>query len=183
VRRLPSCTEPELDPTASSAEIDCQVKERLQTALSIYRLDLETLRALRPDIILAQAQCEVCAVSLAEVEHLVAGWVGSKPRVLSLSPQQLADVWRDILTVSDALGVAERGHELVKGLQSRVADVSDQAAPIKRQPSVACVEWLDPLMAAGNWVPETGRTGGGLNLFGESGKTFAVVELGSGAGT
>jgi len=170
VRRLPACTEPQIDPTASSGGIDRQVKARLQRALSIYHIDIAKLRSLQPDVVLTQAQCEVCAVSLPEVERAVAEWTGFSTQVVSLSPQRLIDLWSNVATVAEALGVSECGRTLVKQLKGRVADVIVKTAPLKRRPSVACIEWLDPLMAAGNWVPELVELAGGLNLFGEAGK-------------
>jgi iron complex transport system substrate-binding protein len=170
IRTLPPCTEPKLDPKASSAGIHRQVTSLLENALSIYRVDSARLRALRPDIILTQAQCEVCAVTFADVEKAVADWSGPRPRVISLSPQRMVEVWSDIRSVADALGVAERGRELVKQLKTRVVDVIEKAVQAKRRPSVACIEWLDPLMAAGNWVPELAELAGGQNLFGEPGQ-------------
>ncbi len=170
VRSQPACTSSKLDPARSGAEIDRQVKSLLQNALSIYHVEASRLRALRPDVILTQAQCEVCAVSLREVEEAVADLAGARPQVVSLSPQRLAEVWGDILAVAEALGVAERGMALVKRLKNRVVDVIAKAALVKRPPSVACIEWIEPLMAAGNWVPELVELAGGLNLFGEAGK-------------
>jgi iron complex transport system substrate-binding protein len=169
---LPACTESKLDSTLSSAEIDRKVKSLLQDALSIYRVDADRLHALRPDVILTQAQCEVCAVSLPEVEQTVAGWSAgaTRTRLVSLSPQRLVDIWGDILAVAAALGVEESGRALVRQLKNRVVDVIAKAAMVKRRPSVACIEWLDPLMAAGNWVPELVDLAGGSNLFGEAGK-------------
>jgi len=170
VQRLPVCTESKVDAAAASKAIDQQVKSLLHDALSIYRVDAAQLQALRPDFILTQAQCEVCAISLPEVEQAVAGLVGSKPKIISLSPQRMTDVWSDILTVATALGVAEHGKSVVKQLKQRVVGVIEKAVCIKHRPSVACIEWIDPLMAAGNWVPELVELAGGLNLFGEAGK-------------
>lgn len=170
VRTLPPCTEPKLDPKGSSADIHRQVTALLESALSIYRVDSDQLRALRPDIILTQAQCEVCAVTFAEVERAVADWTGGAPRIISLSPQRMVDVWRDMRSLAEALDVAERGQELVKGLKHRVVNVIEKAVLATHRPSVACIEWLDPLMAAGNWVPELVELAGGRNLFGEPGQ-------------
>jgi iron complex transport system substrate-binding protein len=170
VRSLPPCTEPKVDPKASSAEIHRQVTSLLENALSIYRVDSERLRVLNPDVILTQAQCEVCAVTLADVEKAVADWTGATPRIISLTPKRMVDVWSDIRSVADALGVSERGRELVKQLKTRVVDVIEKAVQAKRRPSVACIEWMDPLMAAGNWVPELVELAGGQNLFGEPGQ-------------
>jgi iron complex transport system substrate-binding protein len=170
VRELPICTTPKLDTHASSAEIDREVKTLLRDALSIYRIDTAKLKELRPDVILTQSQCEVCAVSLPEVEQALGQWTGSRPRLLSLAPNSLADVWDDILRVSEALEVSRRGVELVARLKHRVESIASRTRKLSRHPSVACLEWLDPLMAAGNWVPELVELAGGQNLFGEAGK-------------
>ncbi len=168
IRVLPACTESKLDVHAGSAQIDRQVKSLLQDALSLYRINAELL-PLQPDLILTQAQCEVCAVSLAEVEAAVREWLGARPRIISLSPNSLAEVWKNIQEVADAVNVPERGAQLVGQLQRRVEEVRKLSQPSAR-PSVACIEWLDPLMAAGNWVPELVELAGGLDLFGEAGK-------------
>ena len=170
VRRLPACTQAKLNVQASSIEIDREVHAILQDALSIYQIDAGMLKQLRPDFILTQSQCKACAVSLSEVEQAVRGWGGFQPRVLSLAPNALADVWNDILKVAEALGVAERGVEVVERLKDRVECIAARTRELPQRPSVACIEWLDPLMAAGNWVPELVELAGGRNLFGETGK-------------
>jgi iron complex transport system substrate-binding protein len=170
VRRLPVCTGPKLNVPSPGVEIDRQVKFRLQNALSLYRIDTEKLKELSPDIILTQSQCEVCAVSLPEVEQAVSEWVKSKPRLVSLAPNSLTDVWDDIPRVAEALGVVTRGQELVGQLQKRVEVIAAKACTVVHRPSVACIEWIEPLMAAGNWVPELVELAGGLNLFGEAGR-------------
>jgi iron complex transport system substrate-binding protein len=169
VETLPVLTAPKLDPNESSAEIDRSVKELVRDGLSVYRVDVEKLRELAPTVILTQDQCDVCAVSLADVENALADWIGERPRVISLEPASLGDVWNDVKRVADALGVTERGREVVKALAERVADVAERTLRIKAQPTVACVEWIDPLMAAGNWMPDLVALAGGHCLFGESG--------------
>src|SRR5689334_3284659 len=144
VRGLPACTEPKLDPKAPSAEIHRQVTSLLENALSIYQVDCERLRELKPDVILTQAQCEVCAVTFADVERAVMDWTGATPRIISLSPQRMVDVWNDIRMVAEALGVAERGREMIKQLKVRVVNVIEKAVLTAHRPSVACIEWLDP---------------------------------------
>ena len=148
-RSLPVCTKPRVNVNAASGEIDREVKALLREAISIYEIDTEAIRALKPDLILTQAQCEVCAVSLAEVEAAVREWADSRPRVLSLSPMCLAEVWDNIQSVADALEASERGVELLQKLRGRVQDTQIFGG----RHTVACLEWLDPLMAAGNWVP------------------------------
>src|SRR5439155_24217187 len=109
VRRLPVCTEPKFNVEGSSYAIDQRVKAILQEGLSVYRVHANRLRELRPDVIVTQSQCEVCAVSLRDVEEAVCTWLDSRPRIVSLEPNALADVWADVRRVAEALGVAERG--------------------------------------------------------------------------
>jgi iron complex transport system substrate-binding protein len=169
VRRLPVCTAPKFDVHGSSRDIDERVKSTLGQAVSVYDVDADLLRRLRPDVIVTQAQCEVCAVSLSDVERAVCGWPEGGPRVVTLNPNSLADVWDDIARVAAGLGVPERGAALVARLRGRMAAVAEKARGLPR-PTVACLEWLDPLMAAGNWVPELVELAGGVNLFGAAGK-------------
>ena len=170
VLRLPVCTEPKFDVEGSSCEIDQRVKGLLADALSVYRVDAERMRALEPDVIVTQSHCEVCAVSLRDVERAVCSWLHACPKIVSLAPNRLADVWTDVGLVADALGVSERGDELIRSLQSRMGAIVERARSLTARPTVACVEWIDPLMAAGNWMPELVEMAGGVNLFGEAGK-------------
>ncbi len=170
VARLPVCTEPAFGLDGTSYEIDQRVKALVQEALSVYRVNGDVLRELAPDVILTQTQCEVCAVSLSDVEKALAEWVGSPPRVVSLEAVDLAGVWADILQVAEALGVKERGNELIERLTSRLASIAGRTKEIPERPTVACIEWIDPLMAAGNWVPELVDLAGGENLFGQAGE-------------
>jgi len=170
VRALPVCTEPKFNPEGSSYQIDERVKAILQEALSVYRVDAGKLRELRPDAIITQSQCEVCAVNLREVERVVTEWLDSRPRIVSLAPGALADVWADIRRVAEALGVPERGEELLGSIESRMAAIAERARALADRPTVACIEWIEPLMAAGNWMPELVEMAGGINLFGEVGK-------------
>ncbi len=170
VKQLPVCTEPKFNPEGSSYEIDRRVRAILHQALSVYRVHADVLKELRPDVVITQAQCEVCAVSLREVEEAVGEWVGSRPQIVSLEPRTLSDVWAGIVRVAEALGVPERGTELVKNLKQRVFAIPAMARTLPPGPTVACIEWIDPLMAAGNWMPELVEMAGGINLFGEAGK-------------
>ncbi len=194
VRALPQCTEIKFNPDGTSYEIDQRVKAILQEGLSVYRVSAEKLRALRPDVILTQTQCEVCAVSLKDVEAAVCELIDSKPRIISLHPNALADVWTDLRRVADALAVPERGEKLIAALQSRIETIAHRAKTIEHPPPpalspmgegsrcsakgrgahlwprVAYIEWIDPLMAGGNWMPELIALAGGENLFGAAGK-------------
>jgi iron complex transport system substrate-binding protein len=176
VTRLPALTAPKLDPEGSSRQIDDRVKQLVRDGLSVYRVDAERLRELAPSVILTQDQCEVCAASLSDVEAALGVWIGARPQLVSLNPRTLGDVWEDLARVAAALGAAERGQDLVGELARRVGEVAERSLRVRSQPSVACVEWIDPLMAAGNWMPELVTLAGGHSLFGESGRDSPWLE-------
>ncbi len=166
---LPICTSPAFPIDGSSAEIDRRVKERLASALSVYEVSRELLDALQPTHVITQTQCKVCAVSLEDVERALTGWVSSRPKLIALEPNALADIWSDIQRVAVACGVPERGANAVAKLQSELRRISERACARPSRPRVACIEWHEPLMAAGNWVPELVEMAGAVNLFGQAG--------------
>jgi iron complex transport system substrate-binding protein len=170
IRALPACTSSKLNGNAGSGGIDGQVKALLQEAASIYRLDDALLQRLQPDVIITQAQCAACAVSLAELEAAVAGWPDRRPQILSLSPIRLADIWEDIRRVAAALDLPDQGREALASLKNRVVNIIEKTCVLKKRPVVACIEWIEPLMAAGNWVPELVELAGGTNAAGEAGR-------------
>jgi iron complex transport system substrate-binding protein len=170
VKTLPQCTSPKFNIEGTSYEIDQRVKAVLQEALSVYRVDAEMLEGLQPTHIITQSQCEVCAVSLKDVEQAVCEFTSSQPKVVSLEPNALADIWRDIQSVADALDIREQGEKLNNDLQRRMEAIVQDARKIDYRPRLALIEWIEPLMAAGNWMPELVEMAGGLNLFGEAGK-------------
>lgn len=169
VERLPICTRPKFDADGTSYEIDRRVKAIVQEGLSVYRVDGEKLRQLEPDLIVTQSHCEVCAVSLREVERAVCAWLSACPQLVSLVPNALADVWTSIEQVALALQIPERGGELIQRLQSRMQRIAERTRSVADRPTVACIEWIDPLMAAGNWMPELVAMAGGISLFGIAG--------------
>lgn len=168
VRRLPAVTAPKFNPDGRSYEIDQRVKAILQEAASVYRIDADLLNTLAPDVIVTQAQCEVCAVSLADVQRVACEYLDTPAQVVSLEPNALADVFADIQRVADALGVPERGAALVAELRARMAAIAEATATLPK-PTVATIEWIEPLMSAGNWLPELVDMAGGCNLFGTAG--------------
>ncbi|HLW00478.1 MAG TPA: cobalamin-binding protein [Ktedonobacterales bacterium] len=178
VKALPVVSRVQINIDTSSAEIDTQVKAMSRAAredtsalqaLSIYRIDIEQLQRLRPDIIFTQTQCEVCAVSERDVAQAVSHLIGLQPRIVSLAPYRLADVWEDVLRVGAALERTEQAQALVAGYEARLEHLRRRAAAQPAHPRIALLEWLDPPMAAGNWTPELVEAVGGINLFGEAG--------------
>ncbi|HZO80745.1 MAG TPA: cobalamin-binding protein [Candidatus Binataceae bacterium] len=170
VERLPVLTAPKFNPERPSADVDREVRRIVGDALSIYRVDTGKLRELAPDVIVTQSQCEVCAVSERDVEEAVAGWLGERPRIVSLKPYRLSDIFADIERAARALGQPARGAAVVGELSARMDAVAARTRRIRERPRVACIEWLDPLMAAGNWMPELVEMAGGENLFGAPGE-------------
>lgn len=170
VKKLPQLTSPKFKVEGSSIEIDQRVKSIVQEALSVYQVDAGALDQLKPTHIITQSQCDVCAVSLKDVEQAVCELTSSRPVIVSLEPNSLDDVWADIRRVGEALGAANRAERLVDELESRMDDIVQRTHWLETNPTVAYIEWIDPLMAGGNWMPELVEMAGGLNLFGEAGK-------------
>lgn len=168
----PVCTAPKFDPVGTSAQIHDRVSTLLETALSVYKVQTDLLAALQPTHIVTQAQCEVCAVSLSDVEAAVATLTPGKPQVISLQPTQLAEVWDTLRQVGQALlGEAglNRAEQAISQLQGRVQAVQKTVTQLDSRPTVVCIEWSDPLMAAGNWVPELVAAAGGIPLLADQG--------------
>lgn len=169
VEKLPACSSTKVPVQGTSYEIDERVKEIVAEGLSVYRVDVERLRELRPDLILTQIQCAVCAVTPRDLEEALSTWTGAGPAMVSLEPNNLNDVWNDIRRVSEALGVPARAEELIDSLTQRLNAIRGEARDLSR-PTVAAIEWLGPLMAGGNWMPELIEIAGGRSLFAQAGK-------------
>jgi iron complex transport system substrate-binding protein len=165
---LPALTRPKFKVEGSSREIDKAVRALVERGLAVYEVDAEALKALAPDVILTQDQCEVCAVSLADVERAVCSWTGSAPQIVSLRPHSMADVYTDIRRVASALGRIAHGEALVGSMQQRIAALAARVAG-RPTPRLAFIEWIDPPMSGGHWMPELIEAAGGISLFGESG--------------
>jgi iron complex transport system substrate-binding protein len=165
---LPRVTRSNIEATASSEAIDNQVRGLLREGKALYEVDIARLAALAPDLIVTQSQCDVCAVQLADVQKAVR----SEPRlngtdIFSLNPQSLADVFDDMERLAQVAGIESQGKMIVERLQQRVENVRRQTAKIAwaKRPRVAVIEWVEPLMLAGNWVPEMVELAGGTTIF------------------
>lgn len=155
---------------ATSAEIDRSVKTLVEQGLAVYEVDAEGLQSMRPDVILTQDQCEVCAVSLRDVERALCTWTGTTAKVVSLKPHALGDVYADILTIASAIGRPIAGEDLVGTMKQKLDSVARQVAG-RHTPSVAFIEWIEPPMSGGHWMPELTTIAGGVSLFGDTGST------------
>jgi iron complex transport system substrate-binding protein len=169
VLELPVCTAPVFDIQGDSREIDRRVKETLATAESVYRVFDETLERLKPTHIVTQTQCKVCAVSVLDVERALSARFSTRPEVVALEPNSLDEIYQDILRLARACGVDDRGKLLVDDIKSEMTEIGSIARATGRRPRVINVEWPEPLMAAGNWIPELTSMLGAENLFGSEG--------------
>ncbi|MEO1054173.1 MAG: cobalamin-binding protein [Bacteroidota bacterium] len=167
---LPVLTAPKFNEFGTSIEINDQVRDILKFGMSVYKLDVSLLESLKPDYIITQSQCEVCAVSMSDVEAAVCELISSNPQIVNLEPNSLDDVYGDFMTVAKALGVPERGEELVKKIKQRLHEISALTSKLENKPRVLTIEWLSPIMTAGNWVPEMIDIAGGENLLSSAGE-------------
>ena len=179
VEKLPICSSTKIPVHGTSYEIDERVKEIVAEGLSVYRVDIDRLRELRPDFILTQTQCAVCAVTPRDLEEALCTWTGAQPAMVSLEPNDLADVWNDIRRVGEALGVRDRAEELIESLNKRLAAIREEARKAPSRPTVGAIEWLGPLMAGGNWMPELIEIAGGRSLFAQPGQHSSWLEWSS----
>jgi iron complex transport system substrate-binding protein len=164
-----------IDPAGhSSGDIDRAVRERLQAQQSLYTLDLERFQAAAPDIVITQDLCEVCALDYDEVVR-AADSLPKTPKIVSLAPATLADVFKDIETVGEAASRKDAAAAVVAELKRRVERVREAAARSDRKPRVACIEWADPIYPAGHWVPEMVELAGGSDGLGKKGEPAKVV--------
>ena len=166
---LPICTAPTISVEGTSQDIHDRVSSILKDALSVYRVEVETLRTLKPDIIVTQTQCDVCAVSFTDVERALKESMDFQSTLIPLHATNLQGVWDDLLRVALGVGKEQEGREILASYQTRISSIADRCKNESSHPSVACIEWMEPLMAAGNWVPELVQLAGGQSVFGTPG--------------
>jgi iron complex transport system substrate-binding protein len=181
IQDVPVVTAPTYESDGDSAAIDEAVQEQLQEGLSLYEVDLERLRGLEPDLIVTQDQCEVCAVSLPELEERLADWTGAGPEVVSMRPQTLKEVLDEALRLARAMDALDRAMEVIANLETGLRVLRDQIGVDRTTnpqslPSVACVEWLEPLMVAGHWMPDVVEMAGGRAVLGTAGEPTQPIE-------
>lgn len=176
--RKPRVTAARIDDAATSSAIDAQVRELTATAAQLYQVDYSALEELRPNIIITQAHCAVCAVNHDEVaRELAARPALGQLKLVALNTASLDDLYRDILMVGAAVDQQTGARQLVARLRERVHAVRRQAesVPLSQRPRVACIEWIDPVMLAANWMPELIELAGGQNSLTRAGTHSAVT--------
>ncbi|HKY72870.1 MAG TPA: cobalamin-binding protein [Nitrospira sp.] len=176
VRHVPVMVQAAIDSDdVDSAAIDRQVKSLMSSGQPLYRLDEWAFHAARPDIILAQDICHVCAITPQPLERVVHS-LSPRPQLVTLAPHSLTEVLDDVERIGAALGVASRGIALAQSLRSRIAAVRKASAGRSR-PRVICLEWLDPLYVGGHWVPEMVEIAGGHDALGHAGQPSRGVTM------
>jgi len=168
-QELPTVTRDVVPAGLSAGEIDAAVRERTATGTAIYELDHEALHDLRPDLIVTQALCAVCAVSYDDV-RAVAEELETRPQVLSLDPSTLGEVLADVRTLADAAGAPEAAEALVADAGERIDRVGLGVRDVTRRPRVVALEWLDPVYVAGHWTPQMVELAGGEDVLGFPGE-------------
>ena len=154
---------------ATSRDIDDGINRLLDSGQSIYHLDRDLLERLQPDLVLTQELCDVCAVAYSEVNRVAAS-VSSRPRVVSLEPASLDQVLASIVEVGELAGCRDIAEACVATLRRRLDAVAGLTSDVARRPRVYCMEWLDPPMRAGHWIPEMVELAGGQESFGAPGQ-------------
>jgi iron complex transport system substrate-binding protein len=153
----------------TSREIDDSVRELRASGAGTYSLDVGLLAELRPDVIITQGLCDVCAVPHGVVRRAVPS-LPTRPRVYSLDPASVGDVLSDVKTIGDATGRQARARDVIAGLRARIDAVTLASARVESIPRVFCLEWLDPPWTAGHWVPEMVGMAGGFDALGGIGQ-------------
>jgi iron complex transport system substrate-binding protein len=172
VRQLPGCTEPAFDVSVSSGAIDAEVRRRLKAGEPLYHVNAQLINELHPDLLITQSHCEVCAVTPGDVER--SGGCALSTRQLAVSASSLHDIFQSILAIATAMGLEEKGEQLVRQERERLDRVRQRAARFPRK-TVVMLEWTDPLFAMGNWGPELVEIAGGELLLGKRGEYSAAM--------
>lgn len=177
-RIAPTTSPPTTSAPSNSAQIDAEVRAALASGASLYTLDVDLLRSLAPDLIITQDLCEVCSIDLLAVER-VARDIVPRPRVISLNPASIEGVLDDIHTIGLALGLERHAREIVVRLRDRMFQAEEFVNPYTDKPSVAFLEWTDPIYVGGHWTPQLIERAGGVHPLNP---TVAIPNSGAAAG-
>lgn len=172
----PALTKTRINPHKRSYEIDRDVLKIVKQGLSVYDIEEYKLKELNPDVILTQDQCEVCAVSLKDVQQAVNKSI-CNAKIISLQPETLQNILNDIITIGKQTYKEQEAQELINNLKSRINYIKSKTEYLTNKPKVCVIEWIEPIMVAGNWVPEMIEIAGGINLIGKHGKHSKKINL------
>jgi iron complex transport system substrate-binding protein len=175
---LPILTRTRTAMPRKSGAIDRAVRAILQDAIAVYEIEVERMRAARPDVIVTQDLCDVCAVSIDDVRKVISELARQDVQIVSLRPEKLGDVWEDVRRVGRALGRAAEAEAAAAALEGRVAALAERSAALPGpRPRVLTIEWLDPVMIGGLWMPELVAAAGGQALVTSTGEHAPTLDL------
>lgn len=175
VNQLPAITKPKYPDGGNSRETDDRVKELLRRGLSVYEVDEIALRDLKPDLIVTQDHCEVCAASMDDVKLALRNWMGVEPEVISVSPSGLRGIFESFKSIGETVGRSEEAQTLSTQIEERF-NILRQSVVGEPAKELFTIEWIDPLMTAGNWIPELIEIAGGDQIMGEAGEHSPFIE-------
>lgn len=170
VEALPVCTRTKIHTHRDSQSIHGDVTALLSQALGLYEVRADLVRSLRPTHIISQTQCEICAVTPGDLRDALDRWGSAAPEIVSLSALTLDGVFDDIRRAARSLEVEREGDRLIAEMKQRMDAIVDRVSQQSNRPRVVCIEWLDPLMAAGNWMPELVGMAGAEEMIGRPGQ-------------
>lgn len=178
VEGLPALTRTRQSMPRTSGEIDKSVRAILTDAIAVYEVDVELMRAARPDVIVTQDLCDVCAVSIDDVRRALLELASKDVEIVCLKPLRLEDVWEDVRRVGRALGREAQGNLAAQGMLDRVQVIGERSAAIGgARPKVLTIEWLDPIMIGGLWMPQLVELAGGETLVTQVGEHAPTLTL------
>lgn len=157
IRCLPACTEPAIDPSAASAEIDRQIGASNQGGHPLLKMDLQKIEALQPELIFHAG---------AHDNYLLP----PNAQVVPCKTTRVLDLWANVQLIADALDVADNGRDVISSLKNRMVDIIAKSCVVERRPTVACLNWIEPVMAAGLWIPELVEFAGGQDVLAKPAK-------------
>ncbi|MBN4072140.1 ABC transporter substrate-binding protein [Flavobacteriales bacterium AH-315-E23] len=169
---LPVCSEPRYKSDGTSSEINKVVREKLEDALSIYTVDIDLIKSLRPTHIITQSQCEVCAVSTDELQEALKELIEEESvTVVDLNPESMEHIYNDMLRIASSLSVETAGEELIANMKKSFSALAERTVG-RNRPSIAHIEWIDPIMVAGHWTYDLIEWAGGDNCFPDPNKRW-----------
>jgi iron complex transport system substrate-binding protein len=171
VTTLPCCTRPAFDVSLSSGQIDPEVRRRLRSGEPLYHVNTDLIARLKPDLLITQSHCEVCAVTPGDVERAGCVQVG---QVLALTAGNLDGIFAGVRSVAEAMGTPQAGTDLIARMQTRMASVT-AAVRDRPAPTLVMLEWTDPIFSMGNWGPELVEAANGRVLLGEKGQFSRAI--------
>ena len=175
VKEIKKLTKTNIKTNISSFDINLQIEKILKNSLSVYEVDEKSIKNIKPDVIITQDHCNVCAVSLEQVKKITNNYIDKQIDIISLHPKNLQNIFEDIETIAKKLNVFNSPNKSkIRKLFNRIDNIKNKKKSVK---DVICIEWANPLMAAGNWIPDMIKIAGGNNLCGASSKNSKWIDF------